>query len=110
MVRQSVAPPYGRWIFFAVLGLATIGVTLRLNLLFTSRVHTAMLRQHRARLRRPLVVSESGLAVLLLTSALLLGGASDAAAAALLSLAVVIAASLAVIEPATTSAAGLEGP
>ena len=43
LVRQSLGAPYGRWIFLAVLALATIAVVLRLNLLFTSRVHASML-------------------------------------------------------------------
>jgi serine/threonine protein kinase len=104
----------GKWVFFAVLGVATIAVTLRLNLLFTASVHPSMLPAHQARLFRWIAAAEGVLAALLLLSALMLGGASDspgpaseAAAAALLAIAVIIAASLALIEPATTLAEGI---
>ena len=48
LIRRSMGPPYGRWIFLGVLAVATIAVTLRLNLLFTSRVHASQLAAHRA--------------------------------------------------------------
>jgi hypothetical protein len=107
LIRRSMGPPYGRWIFLAVLALATIAVTLRLNLLFTSRVHAARLAAHRARLFPWIAVAESGLAAILLGSALHLGADADIAAAPLLTIALVLVASLAIIEPATTSGAGL---
>ena len=110
LVRQSIRPPHGRWIFFAILALATIAVTLRLNLLFTARVHPATLIAHRARLFAAIAGSESMLAALLFGSALMLTGTSDATAAPLLSLALVLVASLAIIEPATTAGAGLTRP
>jgi hypothetical protein len=105
LVRRSL--PYGRSIFLTVLALATIGVVLRLNLLFTSRVHASMLVSHRARLFPWVVAAEGLLAVVLLVSALALGTESDATAAPLLSVGLILVASLAIIEPATTAGAGL---
>ncbi len=90
-----------------VLALATIAVVLRLNLLFTSRVHASMLSAHRARLFPWVVAAESLLAVVLLVSAFALGTESDTTAAPLLSVGLILVASLAIIEPATTSGAGL---
>jgi hypothetical protein len=107
LVRRSLGVPYGRWIFLTVLALATIAVVLRLNLLFTSRVHAPMLVSHRARLFPWVVAAESLLAVVLLVSALALGTESDTTAAPLLSVGLILVASLAIIEPATTSGAGL---
>ncbi len=107
LARQSVRAPYGRWIFLAVLALATVAVTLRLNLLFTSRVHVPMLQQHRARLFPWIAVAEGLIATLLLLSAVTLGTDADTAAAPLLSVALVLLASLAIIEPTTTAGAGL---
>ena len=107
LARNSVRPPYGRWIFLGVLALATIAVTLRLHLLFTSRVHAAMLAAHRTRLFPWIAAAEALLAGLLLLSALTLGSDADTAAAPLLSVALILLASLAIIEPTTTSGAGL---
>jgi hypothetical protein len=107
LVRQSLRAPYGRSVFLAVLALATIAVMLRLNLLFTSRVHAPMLASHRARLFPWVVAAEGLLAVVLLVSALALGTDADTSAAPLLSVGLILIASLALIEPATTSGAGL---
>jgi hypothetical protein len=107
LVRHAVRAPYGRLIFLAVLALATLAVTLRLNLLFTSRVHVAMLASHRARLFSWIAAAEGLLSAILLGSALMLGTDADVRAAPLLSVALVLIASLAIIEPATTSGAGL---
>ena len=107
LVRQSIRAPYGRWIFLAVLALATLAVTLRLNLLFISRVHAATLASHRRRLFPSIAAAEGLLAGILLVSALMLGSAADTTAAPLLSVALILVASLAIIEPATTAGAGL---
>ncbi|MEO7274860.1 MAG: serine/threonine-protein kinase, partial [Vicinamibacterales bacterium] len=107
LIRRSMGPPYGRWIFLGVLALATIAVTLRLNLLFTSRVHASQLAVHRWRLFPWIAIAEGMLAAVLLGSALHLGADSDVTAAPLLTVALVLLASLAIIEPATTSGAGL---
>jgi eukaryotic-like serine/threonine-protein kinase len=107
LVRQSIRAPHGRWIFLAVLALATIAVTLRLNLLFTSRVHAPMLALHRTRLFPWIAAAEGLLAGVLLVSALMLGTEADTTAAPLLSVALILVASLAIIEPNTTAGAGL---
>jgi hypothetical protein len=87
--------------------LATVSVTLRLNLVFTSRVHPAMLVEHRARLFPAVVVADTCLALALLGTAARIAGDFDEAAALILTAAVAMLASLALIEPATTRAAGL---
>ncbi|MGB2714808.1 MAG: serine/threonine-protein kinase [Vicinamibacterales bacterium] len=106
-VRRWAGPPYGSIAFFAVLALATISVTLRLNLLFISRIHPATLPRHRSRLYTSIATAEAVLALVLLGSAALVAGPYDGMAAILVTLAVVTIASLGIIEPATTSAAGL---
>jgi hypothetical protein len=111
-VRHWIGRPYGAAMFLATLMLATISVTLRLNLSFTARLHPAMLIEHRARLFPAVVVADALLAATLLGTAARIAGDHDEIAALFLSLAVVTLASLALIEPATTRAAGLdrEGP
>lgn len=106
-VREWVRP-FGSPIFLAVLALATVSVTLRLNLVFTSRVHPDMLADQRRRLRVPVTVTDAILSILLLGSAALIAGVHDEVAALLVGLAVVTLASLLVIEPATTRAALLD--
>ena len=105
-VRQW-SPRYGVLLFFGVLALATMSVSLRLNLLFTSRVHPAILTAHLARHYPWMAGAEGGLAMLLLASAALVAGPRDAMAALLVTLAIATIASLGIIEPATTAAAGL---
>ena len=107
-VREWIGRPYGSPMFLATLMLATISVTLRLNLSFTSRIHPATLIDHRARLFPAIAISDSLLAVALLGAAARLAGDHDEVAALFLSLAVVTLASLTLIEPATTRAAGLD--
>ena len=92
-------------LFLAVLALATAAVTLRMNLLFTSRVHPAMLEAHRSRLFRWIAAAEAAIAVLLLGSAAFVAETRPALAAVLVSLAIVMLASLAVIEPTTAGGA-----
>ena len=106
--RWAESRPYGSIAFFAMLALATISVTLRLNLLFISRVSPATLSAHRARFFTYIAAAEAVLAMVLLGSAALVAGAYDAMSAVLVTLAVVTLASLGIIEPATTTAAGLE--
>lgn len=107
-VRRWALQPYGTIAFFVILALATASVTLRLNLLFTSRVNPAMLAKHRARFYSYIVGTEAVLAIVMLGSAALVAGPYDAMAAVLVTLAVVTLASLGIIEPATTTAAGLD--
>ena len=97
----------GSRLFLAALTLATISVALRLNLAFTSRVHPAMLVDHRARLFPAIAVIDALLALLLFVTAALVGDDHDGVAAIFVALAAVMLASLSLIEPATTRAAGL---
>ena len=100
--------PYGRWVFFAVLVLATISVAVRFHLLFTARVHPADVAAERARWMRWVVPSEAMLAVTLLCAAALVAGPHDAMAAILVSFSIATVVSLGIIEPATTRAAGID--
>ncbi len=106
--RPAPGQSFRTQLFLAVLALATAAVTLRMNLLFTSRVHPAMLEAHRSRLFRWIAGAEAGIAALLLGSAALVAETRPALAAVLVSLAIVMLASLAVIEPATAGGANLE--
>ncbi len=106
--RPAPGQSFRTQLFLAVLALATAAVTLRLNLLFTSRVHPAMLQAHRSRLFRWIAGAETGIAVLLLGSAAIVAETRPAIAAVLVSLTIVMLASLAVIEPATAGGAGLD--
>jgi hypothetical protein len=108
LARPEPGQPLRTQLFLAVLALATGAVTLRLNLLFTARVHPAMLAVHRARLFRWIASAETGIAALLLGSATLIAETRPVTAAILVSLAIVMLASLAVIEPATAGGAQLE--
>ena len=95
----------GPRLFLAALALATVSVTIRLNLLFTARVSRGHLLVHYARVFRGLAVVEALLGLLLLASAALVAGPLDALAAILVTLAVAMLASLTIVEPATTRAA-----
>ena len=106
--RPAPGQPFRTQLFLAVLALATAAVTLRMNLLFTSRVHPAMLETHRSRLFRWIAGAEAGIAALLLGSAAFVAETRPGLAAVLVSLAIVMLASLAVIEPATAGGANLE--
>jgi hypothetical protein len=94
-------------LFLAVLALSTVSVTIRLNLLFTSRVDLPHLGTQRARVYRPMAIVEALLGALLLAAAAFVAGAHDGLASVLVTLAVATVASLGVIEPATTAAAGI---
>ena len=104
-----IEPPYGSVLFLVTLMLATVSVTLRLNLWFTSRVHPDELIDHRARLFPAIVVADTLIAVALLAVAAFIAVAHDTPAALLVSVAAAALASLALIEPATTKAARLSG-
>jgi hypothetical protein len=107
IARNWITVPRGTWIFFAILALAVASVTLRLNLLFTSRVHPDILPEHHRRLSRWIPWTEGALSLLLLWAAALISSNHEAWAALFISLAIVIAASLVIIEPTTTRGAGL---
>jgi serine/threonine-protein kinase len=106
-MRHWIGRPYGSLIFLLTLMLATVSVTLRLNLWFTSRVHPDTLSAHRARVFQAVVFADALLAALWLTMAALVAGDHDEIAAVLVTSGVATLASLALIEPATTRQAGL---
>jgi serine/threonine protein kinase len=106
-IRRWLERPYGSWIFYTVLALATISVTLRLNLLFTSRVHPDTLETQRARLFPAVAAADALLAAALMAASAAIAGAHDEVGALLLVIAIVMLASLALVEPATTRAAGI---
>jgi serine/threonine-protein kinase len=107
-IRSWIGRPYGSWLFFLSLALATISVAIRLNLVFVSRVHPEMLRQQRARVFPALPLVDAALAVLMIAAAMRLAEAHDEVAGLLIGLGVVTLASVTLIEPATTRAAGIE--
>jgi hypothetical protein len=106
--RIPMGRPMGTWAFFLVLALATAAVTLRLNLLFTARVHPAMLPRHRANLFRWIAPAELVIAVIMLGSAISINESHPIIAAVQISLSIIMVASLTLIEPATTGGAGLK--
>ncbi len=107
LTGSKIGEPTGTWVFFVALALATAAVTLRLNLLFTARVHPVMLASHRAGLFPWIAVAETVLAALLLISAATILERHEVVTGIQFSLAIVMLASLALIEPATTRGAGL---
>jgi len=109
-VREWIGRPLGSWLFLTSLTLATISIALRLNLFFASRVHPATLMEHRARLFPAIAGIDTLLAGTLLASGTPMAGQHDGIAAIFVALAAVMLASLALIEPATTAAAGLSRP
>jgi hypothetical protein len=109
-VRAEIGAPNGSRIFFAVLALATISITARLNLLFTSRVHPVSLAHQRSLVFPWVPWIDAALAALMIAAALALDD-RDALAGLLITLGTVIVASIVLIEPATTRAAGIaSGP
>jgi serine/threonine protein kinase len=107
-IRKWIPPPYGSLLFLGALTLATISVTLRLHLLFTSRVHAGTLVEQRSRSFFGIAFADATLAVLQLIVATLIAGQHDELSALFLSVGIVVLASLGLIEPATTKAAGLK--
>ena len=105
-LRPWIGPPNGSRLFFAALVLATVSITARLNLVFTSRVHPRNLRSQRALVFPWVTAVDGGLALLMIGAAFALDG-RDGVAGLVITLSTVILLSLAFIEPATTRAAGL---
>jgi hypothetical protein len=97
--------PWGSTLFLLTLVLATISVTLRLHLLFASHVHPMTLPAQRARFLRWVAGLEGTLLAVLLGIGIAISGNHDAVSAWLIVTAVVHLLSLAVIEPATSTAA-----
>ena len=109
LARPAPGQPFRTQLFLAVLALATAAVTLRLNLLFTARVHPAMLAG------APVATRLDGLPARKPESPCscsvprrCIAEARPVLAAVLVSLAIVMLASLAVIEPATARGASLD--
>jgi protein kinase-like protein len=98
----------GTWLFFSSLALSTMAVTLRLNLLFTARVHPAMLAEQRSKLGRWIAAVEIALCLLMGGTALAIIETRSVVAGVLLCFAIVMVASLVLIEPTTTGGAGLD--
>jgi serine/threonine protein kinase len=105
--RQTIGQPLGRRLFLGTLALATISVTVRLNLWFTASMDPAGLREHRRRVFRYVVVADGLLVGMLLFAAAFVAAAREELTAVILVVAIASLASLLVIEPATTRAAGL---
>ncbi|MEX2662920.1 MAG: serine/threonine-protein kinase, partial [Vicinamibacterales bacterium] len=105
-IRPWIGAPRGSWLFFAALILATVSITARMNLVFTSRVHASNLPDQRAAIYPWVVGVDAVLALLMIVAALVLQN-QDAVAGLVITLGTVILLSLAFIEPATTRAAGL---
>ena len=105
-IRRPIGAPWGSRIFFAALVLATVSITARMNLLFTSRVHPDNLEHQRSLVFPWVAWIDAALAVLMIAAALVLQD-QDALAGFTIALGTVILASVALIEPATTRAAGI---
>jgi hypothetical protein len=110
IARAEIPSPFRTYLFLAVLALATVAVTLRLNLLFTARIHPVMLGSHYSRSFRWIAGAESGIAVLLLAAGLAIAEGRPVTATVAIVLAIVILISLVLIEPATTAAARVNRP
>lgn len=105
-IRRPIGTPWGSRIFFAALVLATVSITARMNLLFTSTVDPGGLPRQRCVIFPWVAWIDAGLAGLMIAAALMLEG-QDAVAGLTIALGTVILASVAFIEPATTRSAGL---
>lgn len=105
-IRQPIGAPWGSRVFFAALVLATVSISARMNLLFTSRVHRGGLPHQRSVVFPWVAFTDAALALLMIAAAFALEG-QDAVAGITIALGTVILVSVAFIEPATTRAAGL---
>ena len=106
--RTVLERPRGSWLFFAALVLATVSITARMNLVFTARVHPAMLPGQRAAVFPWVAIIDAVLAVLMIAVAIRLAGDDDILAGLSIALGAIILVSAAFIEPATTRAAGID--
>lgn len=107
LARKTIGSPWGSRVFFTTLALATVAVTLRLNLWFSARIQPESLVGHRARVFPGIVIAELVLVTVLLGAAAFIGDTHEALAAVMTVVAIASLASLILIEPATTRAAGL---
>lgn len=106
-MREWIGRPRGSWLFFAALVLATVSITARMNLVFTSRVHPGSLRVQRALVFPWVPLLDAALATLMLLASFALAGEHDGLAGLLISLSAILLVSVLFIEPATTRAAGV---
>jgi hypothetical protein len=106
LIREEIGRPAGSRIFFIALLLATISITARMNLLFTSRVNPASLGRQRSLVFPAVAWIDGGLAVLMIAAALAWSD-RDAMTGLLIALGTVILASVVLIEPTTTRSAGI---
>jgi len=105
-IRADLGRPWGARIFLGALVLATVSITVRMNLLFTSRIHPQRLKQQRTRVAPWLGWIDGALAITAIAVALWLSD-RELVAGLLTTLGTIILASVILIEPATTSSAGL---
>lgn len=103
--RGSFPPPWGNVLFYVALTAETIAVTMRLHLLFSSRLDRDLLRSQRAHVARPVARLDLLYGAVLLAVALRSASLDLPAAPLLVAAAIVSLLSLLVIEPATTRAA-----
>jgi hypothetical protein len=104
---RAIGGAAGRAIFFGALVVATISVTLRLNLWFSARVDPDALPDHRSRIAPYIAGADLVLVSIMLAGASLVASANEALTAFIVVVSVSSLASLLVIEPATTRSAGL---
>jgi hypothetical protein len=107
VIRGPIGPPWGSRVFFAALVLATVSITIRMNLLFTSRVHPGSLTRQRSVVFPWVAWIDAALAIVMIAAALVLLQDHDGLAGLVITLGTVILASVALIEPATTRSAGI---
>jgi serine/threonine protein kinase len=105
-IRGSIGAPAGSRVFFAALVLATVSITARMNLLFTSRVHPANLAYQRTLVFPWVGWIDAALALMMIGVSFTLTD-MDAVAGMVIALGTVILASIILIEPATTRAAAI---
>jgi predicted Ser/Thr protein kinase len=103
--RSWLDAPWRTLLVFGGIAAATADVTMRLNLVFASRVHPETLGAQRSRLSGPIAAANVTFVLLLCIAAAAAAGQRDELAAALVGGAIISLVSLLVIEPATSRAA-----
>jgi hypothetical protein len=103
--RSWLDAPWRTLLVFGGIAAATADVTMRLNLVFASRVHPETLGAQRSRLSGPIAAANVSFVLLLCIAAAAAAGQRDELAAALVGGAIISLVSLLVIEPATSRAA-----
>jgi predicted Ser/Thr protein kinase len=103
--RSWFDAPWRTLLVFGGLAAATADVTMRLNLVFASRVYPETLGAQRSRLSGPIAAANVTFVLVLCIAAAVAAGQHDELAAALVGGAIISLVSLLVIEPATSRAA-----